>query len=518
MTRLPVLHDRPRTFEECGFLGAPAPVLRKPRTPGASVTIDESEDLDGDELDEDLDDELDRRADETAEQLRAEGGVPCPFVGCADHLAWLAIGVPDPRALQDWEVAGVLHRLEEIDIEQLPVTCARRGPYTLEQVGALFRLTRERVRQIEAKALRRLQHPAHGRALRALRGDEGHEVSRPDLVERSTAIGLSSKQVGEAAARLIPQMAKDRAAASARQLNKGRGDVPCGVEGCANSRSRSPKPVPPEYSPLCEPHRAELRRRDRVAKPRKPASSRESLPPVTVGAETLSRAQWAKRLGVSRQRLSQIEQLARGQGQTLVDVIATRLSGVRPARAPKLPAPSPLVTVRGETLTKVEWAQRIGMSPKRLARLARGRSIEDVIAEWLPRPAIESAPAPEPTEEPVCEESIAEPSPMLEEPAHAAAPVEPAPTEPEPAAASAWWPAEPVAVGPLATPVEVAPLPAPAPAQRPSAKRKTPPSRRATKRPARPQTASREPSLAEIVRSTARGFDAILRNVERGRR
>ena len=31
--------------------------------------------------------------------------------------------------------------------------------YTLEEVGQIFSVTRERVRQIEAKALRKLQHP-----------------------------------------------------------------------------------------------------------------------------------------------------------------------------------------------------------------------------------------------------------------------------------------------------------------------------------------------------------------------
>jgi RNA polymerase primary sigma factor len=37
--------------------------------------------------------------------------------------------------------------------------------YTLEEVGRIFRVTRERVRQIEAKALRKLQHPVRARQL-----------------------------------------------------------------------------------------------------------------------------------------------------------------------------------------------------------------------------------------------------------------------------------------------------------------------------------------------------------------
>ena len=37
--------------------------------------------------------------------------------------------------------------------------------YTLEEVGRIFRVTRERVRQIEAKAVRKLQNPVRSRIL-----------------------------------------------------------------------------------------------------------------------------------------------------------------------------------------------------------------------------------------------------------------------------------------------------------------------------------------------------------------
>ncbi|MEE9126589.1 MAG: sigma-70 family RNA polymerase sigma factor, partial [Planctomycetota bacterium] len=37
--------------------------------------------------------------------------------------------------------------------------------YTLEELGRIFRVTRERVRQIEAKAVRKLQHPVRARRL-----------------------------------------------------------------------------------------------------------------------------------------------------------------------------------------------------------------------------------------------------------------------------------------------------------------------------------------------------------------
>jgi RNA polymerase primary sigma factor len=43
---------------------------------------------------------------------------------------------------------------------------------TLEEVGQSFAVTRERIRQIEAKALRKLRHPSRARTLRALMEEE----------------------------------------------------------------------------------------------------------------------------------------------------------------------------------------------------------------------------------------------------------------------------------------------------------------------------------------------------------
>jgi len=39
--------------------------------------------------------------------------------------------------------------------------------HTLEEVGKQFSVTRERIRQIEAKALRKLKHPSRSRMLRS---------------------------------------------------------------------------------------------------------------------------------------------------------------------------------------------------------------------------------------------------------------------------------------------------------------------------------------------------------------
>jgi len=52
--------------------------------------------------------------------------------------------------------------------------------YTLEEVGRIFKVTRERVRQVEAKALRKLQHPVRARKLKSFL-EEAHSA---ELVEQ----------------------------------------------------------------------------------------------------------------------------------------------------------------------------------------------------------------------------------------------------------------------------------------------------------------------------------------------
>ena len=50
--------------------------------------------------------------------------------------------------------------------------------YTLEEVGRIFKVTRERVRQVEAKAIRKLQHPVRARKLE---GFLDHKNNQPPL-------------------------------------------------------------------------------------------------------------------------------------------------------------------------------------------------------------------------------------------------------------------------------------------------------------------------------------------------
>ena len=62
---------------------------------------------------------------------------------------------------------GVLSELSyrEKEILRLRFGLTDGYSYTLEEVGKIFRVTRERVRQVEAKAIRKLQHPVRSRKL-----------------------------------------------------------------------------------------------------------------------------------------------------------------------------------------------------------------------------------------------------------------------------------------------------------------------------------------------------------------
>ncbi|PYO36468.1 MAG: RNA polymerase sigma factor RpoD [Candidatus Rokuibacteriota bacterium] len=56
---------------------------------------------------------------------------------------------------------------KEKKILRLRFGIGEEGEHTLEEVGKRFAVTRERIRQIETKALRKLRHPLRGRSLRA---------------------------------------------------------------------------------------------------------------------------------------------------------------------------------------------------------------------------------------------------------------------------------------------------------------------------------------------------------------
>lgn len=70
--------------------------------------------------------------------------------------------------LKRQEIESVLSSLSprEGEIIRLRFGISSGYPMTLEEVGKIFNVTRERVRQIEAKAIRKLRHPSRSRRLR----------------------------------------------------------------------------------------------------------------------------------------------------------------------------------------------------------------------------------------------------------------------------------------------------------------------------------------------------------------
>jgi hypothetical protein len=80
----------------------------------------------------------------------AEGERPCPFVSCQHHL-YLDVSA---------RTGAIKLNFPDLEVWQMSETCALdvadRGGTTLEEVGAIMNLTRERIRQVEVKGLAKL--------------------------------------------------------------------------------------------------------------------------------------------------------------------------------------------------------------------------------------------------------------------------------------------------------------------------------------------------------------------------
>jgi sigma-70-like protein len=80
----------------------------------------------------------------------ANGPRPCPFVSCTHHL-FLDVSA---------RTGAIKLNFPDLEVEDMKESCALdiadRGGTTLEEVGAIMNLTRERIRQLEVKALAKL--------------------------------------------------------------------------------------------------------------------------------------------------------------------------------------------------------------------------------------------------------------------------------------------------------------------------------------------------------------------------
>ncbi len=87
--------------------------------------------------------------------------------------------IEDPHAISPLEEAmreDLRSRIEEVlktlnpkeaEVIRLRYGLDDQGPYTLEEVGRLLSITRERVRQIESRAMKKLRHPSRSKWLKA---------------------------------------------------------------------------------------------------------------------------------------------------------------------------------------------------------------------------------------------------------------------------------------------------------------------------------------------------------------
>jgi RNA polymerase primary sigma factor len=93
-----------------------------------------------------------------------------PVVG--DYIEDMRYGTPEQNAVQNAlendieEILGTLNK-KEASVIRYRFGLGESGAMSLKEIGAHFHLSKERIRQIEQKALLRLQHPARSRKLSA---------------------------------------------------------------------------------------------------------------------------------------------------------------------------------------------------------------------------------------------------------------------------------------------------------------------------------------------------------------
>ena len=110
---------------------------------------------------------------------------------------------------------AISYVLETLDFREREIIKLRYGigdgyTCTLEEVGKMFNVTRERVRQIEAKAIRKLQHPTRSRKLKGFLDyyagtiDQGNESDSKDI--ESTIINPQSETLSKDTIEIVSEI------------------------------------------------------------------------------------------------------------------------------------------------------------------------------------------------------------------------------------------------------------------------------------------------------------------------
>ena len=98
---------------------------------------------------------------------------------------------PSESAAQDMLKKRIEQVLKTLTYREREIIKLRYGigdgyTYTLEEVGRIFKVTRERVRQVEAKAIRKLQHPVRARKLQGFVDSDDYRESKSDAKNENT--------------------------------------------------------------------------------------------------------------------------------------------------------------------------------------------------------------------------------------------------------------------------------------------------------------------------------------------
>ena len=121
--------------------------------------------------------------DVSSEGMRAALGMHAD-----EMLELMKPDAPDEAVLKHEMVSVVEEQLESLSPRQALVLRMRYGigceEHTYEEIGDKFDLTKERIRQIEARALRHLKHPSRSDELRQLLPD----YEKPPEVEQKAAL------------------------------------------------------------------------------------------------------------------------------------------------------------------------------------------------------------------------------------------------------------------------------------------------------------------------------------------
>ncbi len=133
------------------------------------------------------------------------GARPCPFVSCKHHL-YLDVSA---------RTGAIKLNFPDLEVWEMTETCALdvadRGGTTLEEVGAIMNLTRERIRQVEVKGLAKLaalrdmstlrdyvdEGPSGKRRLPLLDNKKAEEVPDEDAADEDAEEEAEAEAVAE---------------------------------------------------------------------------------------------------------------------------------------------------------------------------------------------------------------------------------------------------------------------------------------------------------------------------------